>query len=145
MLNKVIIMGRITRDPELRNTKSGIEMCNFSVAVERPFKDKVSGEKITDFLDCAAFRGTAKFVCTYFKRGSMILVEGSIQNNHYTDDSGTKHYAEKIMVENVSFCGGKNEGGTSQTEPTHPGLPESVQNAVEQFEAIVTDPDSVLF
>ena len=139
MLNKVIIMGRITRDPELRNTKSGIEMCNFSVAVERPFKDKVSGEKITDFLDCAAFRGTAKFVCTYFKRGSMILVEGSIQNNHYTDDSGTKHYAEKIMVENVSFCGGKNESGTAQTEPTQTGLPADVQHIAEQVDAIVSE------
>lgn len=139
MLNKVIIMGRITRDPELKTAKSGIEMCNFSVAVERPFKDKVSGERITDFLDCAAFRGTAKFVCTYFKRGSMILVEGSIQNNHYTDDSGTKHYAEKIMVENVSFCGGKNEGGTAQTEPAQPGLPENVQNVVDQVEEIISN------
>lgn len=133
MLNKVIIMGRITRDPELKTAKSGIEMCNFSVAVERPFKDKVSGERQTDFLDCVAFRGTAKFVSSYFKKGNMILVEGSIQNNHYTDDSGTKHYAEKIMVENVSFCGGKNEVGATQTEPAQP-----VSAEIEQFAAEVS-------
>jgi single-strand DNA-binding protein len=107
MLNKVIIMGRLTKDPDLKNTQSGVAMCRFSVAVERQFKDKVTGERQTDFLDCTAFRGTAEFISRYFAKGNMILVEGNIQNNNYTDNNGVKHYSNNIMVENVSFCGGK--------------------------------------
>lgn len=139
MLNRVIIMGRITRDPDFRQTQSGVAICKFSVAVERQFKDSKTGERLTDFLDCTAFRGTAEFIIRYFSKGNMILVEGNIQNNNYTDNNGVKHYSNNIMVENVSFCGGKNEGGTTQTEPTQPGLPENVQNVVEQFEAVVAD------
>lgn len=139
MLNKVIIMGRLTRDPDFKQTQSGIAMCKFSVAVERQFKDAKTGERLTDFLDCTAFRGTAEFISRYFSKGNMILVEGNIQNNNYTDNNGVKHYSNNIMVENVSFCGGKNEGGTTQTETAQPGLPENVQNAVEQFEAVVGD------
>lgn len=139
MLNKVIIMGRLTRDPDFKKTQSGISMCKFSVAVERQFKDSKTGERLTDFLDCTVFRGTAEFISRYFSKGNMILVEGNIQNNNYTDNNGVKHYSNNIMVENVSFCGGKNEGGTEQTEPAQPGLPENVQNAVEQFEAVVAD------
>lgn len=145
MLNKVIIMGRLTRDPDFKQTQSGVAICKFSVAVERQFKDSKTGERLTDFLDCTAFRGTAEFISRYFNKGNMILVEGNIQNNNYTDNNGVKHYSNNIMVENVSFCGGKNEGGTTQTEPAQPGLPENVQNAVEQFEAVVADPDSVPF
>lgn len=139
MLNKVILMGRLTRDPDFKQTQSGVSICKFSVAVERQFKDSKTGERLTDFLDCTAFRGTAEFISRYFSKGNMILVEGNIQNNNYTDNNGVKHYSNNIMVENVSFCGGKNEGGTAQTEPTQPGLPENVQNAVEQFESVVTN------
>lgn len=144
MLNKVIIMGRLTRDPDFKQTQSGVAICKFSVAVERQFKDSKTGERLTDFLDCTAFRGTAEFISRYFSKGNMILVEGNIQNNNYTDNSGVKHYSNNIMVENVSFCGGKNEGGTTQTEPAQPELPENVQNAVEQFEAVVSNQE-VLF
>ena len=144
MLNKVIIMGRLTRDPDFKQTQSGVAICKFSVAVERQFKDKMTGERQTDFLDCTAFRGTAEFVSRYFSKGNMILVEGNIQNNNYTDNNGVKHYSHNIMVENVSFCGSKNESNNSQTEQApavqdQPVLPENVQNAVEQFEEIVSD------
>ena len=138
-------MGRLTRDPDFKQTQSGVAICKFSVAVERQFKDSKTGERLTDFLDCTAFRGTAEFISRYFSKGNMILVEGNIQNNNYTDNNGVKHYSNNIMVENVSFCGGKNEGGAAQTEPTQPGLPENVQNAIEQFEAVVADPESVPF
>lgn len=138
MLNKVIIMGRLTRDPDFKQTQSGVAMCKFSVAVERQFKDKMTGERQTDFLDCTAFRGTAEFVSRYFNKGNMILVEGNIQNNNYTDNNGVKHYSNNIMVENVSFCGGKNESNTEQTEQGQaaPVLPEDVQNMVNQVEEI---------
>lgn len=139
MLNRVILMGRLTRDPDFKQTQSGVAICKFSVAVERQFKDYKTGERLTDFLDCTAFRGTAEFIRRYFSKGNMILVEGNIQNNNYTDNSGVKHYSNTIMVENVSFCGGKNEGGTTQAEPAQPGLPENVQNAVEQFEAVIEE------
>lgn len=139
MLNKVIIMGRLTRDPDFKQTQSGIAMCKFSVAVERQFKDSKTGERLTDFLDCTAFRGTAEFISRYFTKGNMILVEGNIQNNNYTDNNGVKHYSNNIMVENVSFCGGKNEGGTAQTEQTQPGLPADVQQLAEQVDAIVSE------
>lgn len=141
MLNKVIIMGRLTRDPDFKQTQSGVAICKFSVAVERQFKDSKTGERLTDFLDCTAFRGTAEFISRYFSKGNMILVEGNIQNNNYTDNNGVKHYSNNIMVENVSFCGGKNEVGAAQTEPAQPGLPDNVQNAVEQFEAVVSNQD----
>ena len=139
MLNKVIIMGRLTKDPDFRQTQSGVAMCKFSVAVERQFKDSKTGERLTDFLDCTAFRGTAEFISRYFSKGNMILVEGNIQNNNYTDNNGVKHYSNNIMVENVSFCGGKNEGGATQTEPTQPGLPENVQDVVNQVEEIISN------
>lgn len=136
MLNRVILMGRLTKDPDFKQTQSGIAMCKFSVAVERQFKDKVTGERQTDFLDCAAFRGTAEFISRYFSKGNMILVEGNIQNNNYTDNSGVKHYSNNIMVENVSFCGGKNESGTTQTDSaqTAPAQPDT---SIEQFAAAV--------
>lgn len=136
MLNRVILMGRLTKDPDFKQTQSGIAMCKFSVAVERQFKDKVTGERQTDFLDCAAFRGTAEFISRYFSKGNMILVEGNIQNNNYTDNNGVKHYSNNIMVENVSFCGGKNESGTTQTDSaqTAPAQPDT---SIEQFAAAV--------
>lgn len=138
MLNKVIIMGRLTRDPDFKQTQSGVAICKFSVAVERQFKDSKTGERLTDFLDCTAFRGTAEFISRYFSKGNMILVEGNIQNNNYTDNNGVKHYSNNIMVENVSFCGGKNEGGTTQAEPAQPGLPADIQQFVEQADAVVS-------
>lgn len=138
MLNRVILMGRLTRDPDFKQTQSGVAICKFSVAVERQFKDSKTGERLTDFLDCTAFRGTAEFISRYFSKGNMILVEGNIQNNNYTDNNGVKHYTNNIMVENVSFCGGKNEGGTTQTEPAQTGLPADVQQFVEQADAVVT-------
>lgn len=136
MLNKVIIMGRLTRDPDFKQTQSGVAMCKFSVAVERQFKDKVTGERQTDFLDCTAFRGTAEFISRYFAKGNMILVEGNIQNNNYTDNSGVKHYSNNIMVENVSFCGGKNENSTSQPDSEQPA-PAQPDTSIEQFAAAV--------
>lgn len=136
MLNRVILMGRLTKDPDFKQTQSGIAMCKFSVAVERQFKDKVTGERQTDFLDCAAFRGTAEFISRYFSKGNMILVEGNIQNNNYTDNSGVKHYSNNIMVENVSFCGGKNESGTTQTDSAQPA-PAQPDTSIEQFAAAV--------
>lgn len=106
MFNRVILMGRLTKDPELKTTQTGVNMCRFSIAVERKYSGK-NAEKQTDFFDITAWRQTADFVCKYFSKGNMILVEGSLQNNNYTDNNGVKHYSTVIIAENVSFTGEK--------------------------------------
>lgn len=110
MLNKVILMGRLTRDPEFRQTTSGVPVCRFSIAINRQFANKQTGERETDFIDCDAWRQTAEFVSRYFNKGSMILVEGQLRNNNYTDNNGVKHYSMRVLVDNVSFCESKNNG-----------------------------------
>ncbi|MBR5404742.1 MAG: single-stranded DNA-binding protein [Oscillospiraceae bacterium] len=107
MLNKVILMGRLTRDPEFRQTPSGVPVCRFSIAINRQFANKQTGERETDFIDCDAWRSTAEFVSRYFSKGNMILVEGQLRNNNYTDNNGVKHYSMRVMVDNVSFCESK--------------------------------------
>lgn len=103
MLNKVILMGRLTADPELRQTPSGVSSCRFSVAIDRPYKSKDSGERQTDFIRVTAWRQTAEFVSRYFSKGRMIIVEGSLRNNDYTDQNGIKHYVTEVQADNVSF------------------------------------------
>lgn len=102
MINKVILMGRLTADPELRQTASGIASCRFTVAVDRAYKPK-DGEKQTDFISVVAWRQTAEFVSRYFSKGRMIIVEGSLRNNNYTDQNGVKHYSMDVQADNVTF------------------------------------------
>jgi single-strand DNA-binding protein len=102
MLNHIVIMGRLTRDPELRQTGSGKTVANFSVAVERDFKND-SGEKETDFIDCVAWRGTADFVGKFFRKGSMAVVSGRLQVRSWTDDSGNKRRTAEIVADNIYF------------------------------------------
>ena len=104
MLNKVIIMGRLTADPELKQTPSGIATCRFSVAVNRNYTSKETGERQTDFINVVAWRNTAEFVSRYFSKGKMIIVEGSLRNNNYTDKNGVKHYAMDVQADNVGFA-----------------------------------------
>lgn len=114
MLNKVILMGRLTRDPEFRQTTSGTPVCSFSLAINRQFANKQTGERETDFVDCDAWRSTAEFISRYFSKGSMILVEGQLRNNNYTDNNGVKHYSMRVLVDNVSFCESKNNSENQQ-------------------------------
>jgi single-strand DNA-binding protein len=113
MLNKVLIMGRLTRDPELKQTNSGVSVVSFSLAVERDFKDKQSGEKTTDFIDCVAWRGTADFVAKYFTKGRMAVVEGKIQVRDWMDKEGNKRKAVEVVADNVYFADSKKDGGSS--------------------------------
>lgn len=107
MINTAVIMGRLTADPELRQTQSGISVTRFSVAVERPYSK--DGERQTDFLDVVAWRNTADFVCRYFVKGQMIALSGSIQTRAYTDRDGNKRKSVEIVADGVSFCGDKPE------------------------------------
>ncbi len=108
MYNKVILMGRLTADPELRQTQSGIAMCRFSIAVDRSFA-RQGEERQTDFFNITCWRQTAEFVCRYFSKGRMIHVEGKLQNDNYTDQNGVKHYSMNIIADNISFCGDKRQ------------------------------------
>lgn len=103
MINKVILMGRLTADPELRQTTSGIASCRFSVAVDRGYKSKDTGERQADFINVIAWRQTAEFVSRYFSKGKMIIVEGSLRNNNYTDANGNKRYSMDVQADNVTF------------------------------------------
>ena len=105
MVNKAIIVGRLTRDPELKRTAGGISVTSFTVAADRPYsKDK---EKKTDFIDCVAWRGTAEFVERYFRKGDAIGVDGRIQVEDYTDKNGNKRRRFEVVADQVSFVGGK--------------------------------------
>lgn len=111
MLNNAVIMGRLVADPELRTTGSGISVSSFTVAVDRRF-NRQGEERQADFIDIIAWRQTAEFVCKYFRKGSMIAVQGYIQTRMYEDKSGNKRKAVEIVADNVSFCGSKAESGT---------------------------------
>ncbi|MGM9627901.1 MAG: single-stranded DNA-binding protein [Faecousia sp.] len=103
MLNHIVIMGRMTRDPELRRTGSGIAVANFTVAVDRDFGGRDGGEKETDFIDCVAWRQTGEFVSKYFSKGSMVVVSGRLQIRSWTDKEGNKRKAAEIVADNVYF------------------------------------------
>ncbi len=107
MLNCAIIMGRLTADPELRTTQSGLSVTSFTVAVDRAYKS--GDERQTDFINVVAWRGTADFVTKHFTKGQMIAVQGSIQTRNYEDKNGNKRIAVEIVADSVSFCGGKSE------------------------------------
>lgn len=100
-MNKVILMGRLTANPEIKQTQSGISVCSFNIAVSRPYqKDK---QQESDFITCQAWRNTADFVSRYFSKGKPIIVEGSLRNNNYTDKNGINHYGMNVLVESVEF------------------------------------------
>lgn len=111
MLNKCVLMGRLTRDPELRHTGNGTAVASFSIAVERDFRDKASGQKTTDFIDIVAWRQTGEFVCKYFTKGRMAIVEGRLQMRNWEDRDGNKRRSAEIVAENVYFGDSRRDGG----------------------------------
>ena len=126
MLNRIILMGRLTRDPELRHTGSGTAVASFSLAVERDFRDKTSGQKTTDFIDIVAWRQTGEFVSKYFTKGRMAVVTGRLQIRNWTDKEGNKRRSAEVVADNVYFGDSKRDGaapgGFDQT-PSYPQAP----------------------
>ena len=112
MLNKVILMGRFTRDPELRSTPQGLSTCAFSIAVDRNFV-RQGEERKADFINCVAWRQTAEFISKYFKKGSMVALEGSIQTRSWDDQDGKKRYATDVVVNQVYFAESKRDSQSS--------------------------------
>lgn len=158
MLNVVCLMGRLAADPELRHTQSQIPVTSFRIAVDRTFQSK-GQEKQTDWIDIVAWRNTAEFVTRYFRKGSMIAVQGSIQTRSYTDKDGNKRKAVEIVADNVHFAEPKRDsygGGASYGTPPPPapgGYQQRPASAMEQaapayvsgdtgdFEEVPTDDD----
>ena len=114
MLNKIILMGRLTRDPELRHTQTGTAVASFSLAVDRDFKDKATGDRTTDFIDVVAWRQTGEFVSRYFTKGRMAVVEGRLQIRDWTDKDGNKRRSAEVVADNVYF-------GDSKRDPESAG------------------------
>ena len=124
MLNHITIMGRLTRDPELRRTGSGIAVASFSVAVDRDFGKNENGEKETDFIDCVAWRQTGEFVSKYFNKGRMIVVSGRLQVRSWTDKDGNKRRTAEVVADNVYFGDSKRDsdnGGNAYGGNTYGG------------------------
>ena len=115
MLNHIVIMGRLTRDPELRQTGSGVSVANFSVAVDRDFSK--GEEKETDFIDCVAWRQTGEFVSKYFTKGRMIVVSGRLQIRSWTDNDGNKRRTAEVVTDNCYFGDSKNAGAATTPSP----------------------------
>lgn len=130
-LNKVILMGHITADPELKQTQSGTSVCSFSIGVNRRYS-KDQAQQGVDFINIVAWRQQAEFVTRYFKKGSSIIVCGSLQTRNLTDQNGQKRYATEVVADEVSFGGGKevqSAEGKVQSEETKPYMP----NAYTQY------------
>lgn len=128
MLNRVVIQGRIGKDIELRHTQSGVSVVSFSIAVDRDFKDKATGEKTTDWVNVTAWRSTAEFVSKYFSKGRMAVVDGRLQTNIWTDKNGNKRSSLEVVADSVYFGdskrdaeGGAESGGAYTPPPAEPG------------------------
>lgn len=132
MLNKIVIMGRLTRGPELRRTQSGTPVTSFSLAVDRDFKSQ-SGEKETDFIDVVAWRQTAEFVARYFTKGRMAVVEGRLQIRDWQDNNGNKRRSAEVIADSIYF-------GDSKPQDAQPAV-HAVNVDASDFDEIEDDPD----
>ena len=115
MLNRVFIMGRLTQDPELRRTNAGTAVASFTLAVERDFKDKSTGQRPTDFIDVVAWRQTGEFVSRFFTKGRMAIVEGALQIRNWTDKEGKKRKSAEVIADQVYFGDSKPQTATANT------------------------------
>ena len=118
MLNHITIMGRLTRDPEIRYTQAQIPVASFTVAVDRDFGGRDGGEKQTDFIDCVAWRQTAEFVSKYFSRGRMAVVSGRLQSRKWETREGEKRTSWEIVADNIYFGDSKRDGDTTGSRPS---------------------------
>ena len=146
MLNHIVIMGRLTRDPELRRTGSGLAVTNFCVAVDRDWPNKDTGERETDFIDCVAWRQTGEFVSKYFQKGSMAVVSGRLQIRKWTDRDGNNRTTAEIVADNVYFGESKKdkEERKASTPSCFGGVGYGVPVTPSSDWAMLDDDDAVL-
>ena len=131
MYNRAVLIGRLTADPELKTTQSGVSVCSFRIAVDRPYKK--DGERGADFITIVAWRQAADFICRYFAKGKPIGVEGSIQTREYTDKDGNKRNAFEVVADRVFFVESKGDGKPNDAPPSG--------QAVDGFEPVDSDND----
>lgn len=160
MLNRIVLMGRLVADPELRTTPAGVTVATFRVACDRDFRNKQTGERETDFINVVVWRQTAEFVSRYFAKGRMAVVEGRLQIRNYTDRDGNKRTAAEVVADSVYFgdssrregeggsYGGQSYGGQSYGAPAG-GYPQSAPGYAppdhgDQFAELADDPDGDL-
>ena len=137
MLNHITIMGRMTRDPELRRTGSGIAVANFTLAVDRDYNPKDGAEKEVDFIDCIAWRGGAEFVAKYFSKGQMAVVSGKLRIRNWTDKDGNKRRSAEVEAESVYFGDSKKSDQGNSTYQGNYGAPQASQNPYAETEALI--------
>ena len=130
MYNKIILMGRIVNDLELKTTPSGVSICRFRIAVERDYQAK-GEERETDFFNITAWRKTAEFICKYFQKGQLVHIDGALRTQQYTDKNGNPATWYEIVAQNISFTGDR--GKTSTEDNNLPEQPESTSSAAEDF------------
>ena len=143
MLNHIVIMGRLTRDPELRRTGSGVAVTSFTVAVDRDFSPKDGGERETDFIDCVAWRQTGEFVSKYFAKGRMAVVSGRLQIRSWTDKDGNKRRTAEVIADNVYFGDSKRESDGAAPAPAYGGYSAPASNSASEF-AMLDEDDAQL-
>ena len=136
MFNLVVLTGRLTADPELKNTLSGLPVTSFTIAVERKTKNE-EGKRDADFINIVAWRKTAELIIQWFKKGDMIGIEGSIQTRKYTDKNGNNRTAFEVVANNIQFVGGKKEDSTASPDP----LPALQETIAQQFPEVENDSD----
>lgn len=143
MLNHITIMGRLTRDPELRRTGSGIAVTSFTVAVDRDFSGRDGGEREADFIDCVAWRQGGEFVAKHFAKGSMIVVSGRLQIRNWTDKDGNKRRTAEVVADNVYFGDSKRIQSNSTAAPANDGYAAPAEPQASDF-AMLEDDDAQL-
>ena len=144
MLNHITIMGRLTRDPELRRTASGVAVTSFTLAVDRDIANKDTGVRDTDFLDCVAWRGTGEFVNKHFRKGSMAVISGRLQIRDWTDKDGYKRRTAEIVADNVYFGESKKSSEVKSTNPAQNDPQYYAQPAPQSDFAVLDDDDAQL-
>lgn len=144
MINSVVLMGRLTYEPELRTTPNGLSVIRFQIACDRNYQAK-GEERKADFIDITAWRQTAEFISRYFHKGSMIAVEGSIQTDNFVDKDGNNRKSVTVVANNVSFCGSKAESGTTANPVFSQPAPSYASADNSDFEEIVDEDDDLPF
>lgn len=120
-MNKVILVGRLTADPELKQTQSGVANCRFTVAVDRKVPNKETGEREADFITCVAWRKSAEFLAKWFTKGKMIVIEGTLRTDKYQDKNheDVTHYTTEVMVDNIEFAGDAKSSGSNTSQQSN--------------------------
>ena len=146
MLNHITIMGRLSADPILRHTQTGTPVASFTLAVDRDFKDKNTGDRVTDWIDVVAWRGTGEFVSRYFSKGRMAVVEGRLQIRDWTDKEGNKRRSAEVVADNVYFGDSKRDGDTANTSSAHQALADyGVPTGGDEFTELADDDGDLPF